>query len=194
MNEAKVMEAAERVKGKRPFLEGECLDADCRTLADAYLTLAERTTELERLEALWRKWKEAKANIHQDGVWDSGPVDDARRAFAELEAWEAAKLPAADGEEPVTEEWLRSVGFISHGKNDLRMAQRPADEMGIHLCFDPTENRCWLQEVWLRNLGLSGFRSHEISNVNLPWPKTRNGVLSLCTALSIKLKDGEGCK
>ena len=46
-----------------------------------------KLVKLQQLEALWRKWKEAKANIHQDGVLDSGPVDDANRALAALEAW-----------------------------------------------------------------------------------------------------------
>ena len=107
---------------------------------------------------------------------------DALRSAAELVL---AALPAApDDAEPITEDWLRSVGFTSnHGVEwlyDLCIEQR--DGWEIFLRFDESDE-------WEVQFMQSPIGHYESRGLHIPTahPKTRGDVLKLCAALGIAL-------
>lgn len=89
------------------------------------------------------------------------------------------RLHPADDGEPVTEDWLRSVGFVTDGEYIAYFRLRSASwgHIDSHLRHTNVAVR-WMDRTWNAN-GL-GCRPCE----------TRGDLRRLCNALGITLKDG----
>jgi len=120
------------------------------------------------------------------GVTGSEPVDPSQ---VKSIAREWLSEHPADEEEPLTKEVLVRFGFRVHDGGWGRMALRDADEVGVHLCFNPDEKRCWVQETWYRKHDSGFFDTREIANVNLSWPETIRDFRRLAATLGIELTE-----
>lgn len=81
-------------------------------------------------------------------------------------------------ETPVTEEWLRSIGFV--GETFCLRTSEHREEC-VRLCIDLEEPRAWFQETIYHSI--NGIR--DVSNVRCPLPKTRGEVRRLLAALGV---------
>jgi hypothetical protein len=127
----------------------------------------------------------------EHGVEKFKALSDGRHALVKTSAWKALKLLAdawlaehpVDDDEPVTEEWLLSVGFSK--KNSAWASIGFDDEI--------YERYLGIEEDFSLALGEHDFLG--LNAIYVPFPgaaKTRGDVRRLCKALGVPLKQEDG--
>lgn len=87
----------------------------------------------------------------------------------------------ADDDEPVTAEWLESLGF--HETRTLPFGILLASDMRLEAYL--YDGALWEITAWISSYGRSAERSH---SADIPQPKTRVDVRRLLSALGIEVK------
>jgi hypothetical protein len=94
-----------------------------------------------------------------------------------------------DDDEPVTEEWLQSVGFASHGESNGDLFSEYSEPMTIP--GDDTYRRRIIYKKQLKFLVIDEDaefnRYDEVNRIALPMPRSRGEVSILCSTLGIPL-------
>ena len=157
-------------------------------MGDELRAAAERVRRVRQVEAEgYDLWNATHAVYGPTGHRNHSSARDER---AVIDAYLAEY--AADSGEPVTEEWLREIGFV--GGDSFRVASGPVDAMGrAHLCFgflpvpDDETPRAWSQYGHYTRFG-----NTERANVPIPMPATRGDVRRWLAALGASERATDG--
>lgn len=123
-----------------------------------------------------RKMNGIASSICHNDIYGCGDEDRCNRILAD------AYLATVrnDSELPVTEQWLRSVGFFDGGTLTLRIE---------YLCDDLRTELCCMMGDDLNRWSIGQNVGNRIYYVGIAPAKTRGHVRQLCTALGITLTE-----
>lgn len=117
---SEIAAAAER---RRSVSEGREIFAPMRLLDDAYVLADAYLADLKYAQDLFKILAP-----------QCEPMDNLNGVISQIDNWCAGKLPPADDAEPVTEEWLRSVGWnqwdATDGNDDFDLWLPANSELG----------------------------------------------------------------